>query len=89
MPTLLRKPIARRLPSGLVVEIRPEGVALRRVRGRRRLVVSWEQIASLASEDSAEAIPRATETAAGLRFIKSLYEPAKRARRPRPGNGST
>ena len=68
----MTKTIVRRLPQGIVAEIGPEGIALRRVRGRRRLRVTWEQIASLAGTQQNETLCRVAEHAGGERFITQL-----------------
>ncbi len=68
----LQRQITRRLPQGIVAEIGPEGVSLRRFRGRKRHTVTWEQIASLTGTSSSEALLWATEQALGSRHIQSM-----------------
>ncbi len=68
----LTRRITRRLPQGVVVEIGPEGLALRRHRGRKRLRIGWDQVASLSGEGDDEQITRLAEKSAGSRQILAM-----------------
>lgn len=68
----LQRSITRRLPQGIVAEIGPDSISLRRFRGRKRHTVTWEQIASLAGTDPSETLQRAGEHMAGGRHIQSM-----------------
>jgi len=69
----LQRTLVRQLPQGIVAEIGPAGVALRRYRGRRRREISWEQIASLSGQADADQIMRVAEQAAGERAIEQMF----------------
>jgi len=76
----MTRTIVRRLPQGIVAEIGPEGVSLRRVRGRRRLRVTWEQIASLSGTHENDTLCRVDEHAGGERLIKELAAGRRKTR---------
>jgi len=66
----LSRTIIRRLPGGAVVEIGPEGIVLRRYKGRRRLAVGWDQVASLAGPN--RPVMRLCEQCDGRRVLAEL-----------------
>jgi len=70
MTPLRSKPVVRRVGK-LVVEINQAGIALRRYRGRRRLVFTWEQVAAL-SVAAIDPITAAGETQIGIRVLRQL-----------------
>ncbi len=71
MPTILKKPIVRRIPGRkLVIRLTRDGVELRGFRRRKSKFVTWEQIASLANED--ETILFAAEQNEGRRALAAI-----------------
>lgn len=66
----LTKTIKRRLANGVVVEFGPNGIQLRRYRGRKKLQFSWEQIAAL--DPVKESMCRVAETRLGERVLAKL-----------------
>lgn len=65
----LQKPLKRRI-GDLVVEITPDGIAIRGFGRKKRLRLSWEQVA-FAAADSRPAIVSA-ETKAGERVLDQI-----------------
>ena len=62
--TELERPIKRRI-GNLVVELRREGIVLRRYRGRRRVTLTWPQLFALTPQERDDLI-RQVEISAGL-----------------------
>jgi len=68
----LTRQTKRLLPQGIVAEIGPAGVALRRVRGRKRHTVTWDQIASLTAKEDDQDICLAAEKRLGAMHIHAM-----------------
>jgi len=69
MTPLRNKPVIRRVGQ-MVVEIDAIGVTLRRYRGRRRIELTWEQVAGLSGLD--EPITAVAEKQVGMRELRRV-----------------
>jgi hypothetical protein len=74
----LRRTIRRLLDNGIVVEIGPHGIDMRRPYAKKRLSVSWDQIASLSGTKPEEKLIRFAEQEAGKEMIERMKNKGKR-----------